>query len=275
MILVLFSMFALVSAMDSLLTELCMRTPHIRSLATDWCSETVGQCKWKGVSCFENRVVVVRLDNIPIELTLPFTGLANSNVEQLYLSGCGIRGQLESIVQNGRLKLLDLSNNEVTGFVNSNLLHSSVALRLSNVNINGTVSQVLCNGESSGLQELDISHNNIVDDFSDCFGALLPQLRTLKLQGNHIGGRAPFQKGLNVYNISGNSFTSIETNVQPEFISVIDIRGKDRSQRMQIPALSSCDMSKNLFTGAMPDWLSEGKNLNKLAKCKYENTREI
>ena len=275
MLLVLFSAIAFVSATDSLLTELCMRTPHIRSLAADWCSETVSQCNWKGVSCFENRVIVVRLDNIPIELTLPFTGLANSNVEQLYLSGCSIRGQLDSIVQNGRLKHLDLSNNDVTGFVNSDLLHSSVALRLSNVNINGTVSQVLCGSESSDLQELDISNNGIVDDFSDCLGASLPQLRTLKLQGNHIGGRAPFQNKLNVYNISGNSFTSIETNVQPAFISVVGIRSRDGTQRMQIPALSSCDMSGNLFAEDVPKWLTEGKNLNKMAKCKYENTRKI
>lgn len=277
MLLVLFSVFALVSAIDPLLSELCMRTPHIRSLADNWCSETVAPCQWEGITCFNGRVISVRISNLPIEITLPIEALSTSSIEQLELRGCGIRGPLESIVQSGHLNLIDLSNNPVTGFVSSELLHSNIALRLSRVQINGTISQILCNQNPSGLQELDLSENAIVDDLSGCSGLLLPQLRSLKLQGNSFSGRAPFPPGMIVYNITGNDFSSLETNVSPSFYEITDLQGKDKKKKISVPNLTKCDMSQNLFTDNAPLWLknSTGVNLNKLAKCKYENKREI
>lgn len=277
MLLVLFSVITLVSAIDPLLSELCMRTPHIRGLMNNWCSETVAPCQWEGVTCFGGRVIAVSISNVPIEITLPIEGLSTSSVEQLGLSGCGIRGPLESIVQSGHLNLIDLSNNPVTGFFTSEFLHSNIAIHLSRVQINGTISQVLCNQNPSGLQELDLSNNEIVDDLSDCSGSFLLQLRSLKLQGNNFGGRAPFAPEMIIYNISGNDFSSLESGVIPSFYEIADLQGKDKKKKIRVPNLTKCDMSQNLFAESAPMWLtnSTGVNLNKLAKCKYENTREI
>lgn len=269
------SLVVLARARDPLLVEICERTPHIRAFAENWCSESVSECKWKGVTCFEGRVISVHLSHTPIELTLPLTGLATSHVEQLQLSGCGIRGPLDSIVQNGNLNLIDLSNNPVTGFVNAELLHSSVALRLSRVQVNTTVSQVLCGRESSQLQELDVGDNGIVDDLSACTGRAFPLLRALKLQGNRFVGRALFAPHLASFNISGNRFTSLEADVEPSFREIRDLKSKKVTDTIVVPRLSQCDMSGNSFSSDAPAWLlnTNGKNLNKIAKCKYEKAQ--
>ncbi|KAG7567725.1 Leucine-rich repeat [Arabidopsis thaliana x Arabidopsis arenosa] len=189
--------------------------------------------------------------------SFPFKELKDlTNLELLDLSGNRFNGSMPG--------LKNFTNLEVLGLAETILDEGPIPI------------EVVC--EMKNLRELDLRGNHFVGQLPICLGSL-KNLRVLDLSSNQLSGNLPSSfsslRSLQYLSLLDNNFTSLLslnplTNltklkvlklsdmVQVETESTIS------SSSLNMPSLSSLDLSGNLFSGALPSHVNSsvlGKNL--------------
>ncbi|CAA0824285.1 disease resistance family protein / LRR family protein [Striga hermonthica] len=135
---------------------------------------------------------------------------------------------------------LDLSWTGVYGNVPS-WLWSLNALDLSHNQLDGDLSELLCNTMPNKMQYLDLEGNHLSGELPDCF-VKWQSLTVLDLGNNQLSGRIPdsvgFLKSLEILNLYGNNFS-----------------GHIPSSMQNCTKLIKIDFSYNNLGGNIPKWI--------------------
>ncbi|KAJ7954485.1 Receptor kinase [Quillaja saponaria] len=183
----------------------------------------------------------------------------------------------KSLGQLNKLQRLDLSKNQLTGWIPSefgNVCVSLLELKLSFNNISGLIPSAF--SSCIWLQILDLSNNNISGPIPDSIFQNLGSLEELQLSNNIISGRFPASisscKKLRIVDLSSNKiFGFIPPDICPGAASLEELRLPDNLISGGIPAeLSQCsqlktiDFSLNYLNGSIPAELGQLENLQQL-----------
>ena len=147
---------------------------------TTWNSSSADPCGWTGVSCYQNRVSRLVLENL--DLHGSFDSLASlTQLRVLSLKRNRFSGPIPSLSNFTALKLLFLSYNEFSG------------------NFPASVTSL------SRLYRLDLSNNNLSGEIPAMVNHLT-HLLTLRLDENRFSGHIPSLNlpNLQDFNVSGN-----------------------------------------------------------------------
>ncbi|XP_022721743.1 receptor-like protein 12 [Durio zibethinus] len=247
------------------------------------------------------------LSNTSLSIESDITSLAFPQLEKLYLSSCNFTEFSEFIKTQGKLASLDLSNNQIHGFV-PNWLWKTTLLRL-DLSFNAIdFSKEFPFGDANSsfpmLSYLGLRFCNL-SMFPE-FLKSQTSLKNLDLSNNKISGVVPnwvWKKSLRYLDLSNNSLSSLDqfslnqslTSSQRSLSRPIcnlsqlvtfnasfnKLSGPIPSCLGNISSLSSLDLQKNNFSGSLPDfakatqlyWLQlndnklEGKLPRSLANC--------
>ncbi|XP_010906523.1 LRR receptor-like serine/threonine-protein kinase GHR1 [Elaeis guineensis] len=180
---------------------------------------------------------------------LKFLSDISDAVKYLNLSNNRLTGSLIEGVELstfGRLKVLDLSHNQLSGELPGfNYVYDLEVLRLGNNGFSGFLPSGLLKGDSLVLSELDLSANNLSGHINMITSTTL---RVLNLSSNSISGELPLLTGTcTVLDLSKNQFTGN--------LSVIAKWTDD---------LEYIDLSENQLMGPIPEVASQFLQLNYL-----------
>ncbi|CAA0824286.1 disease resistance family protein / LRR family protein [Striga hermonthica] len=133
---------------------------------------------------------------------------------------------------------LDLSSTGINGIT---WLWSLYSLDLSHNQLDGDLSEYLCNTMSNKTRYLNLEGNHLSGELSNCF-VKWQSLRVLNLGNNQLSGRIPdsvgFLKSLEVLNLYGNNFS-----------------GHIPSSLQNCTELIKIDFSYNNLGGDIPKWI--------------------
>ncbi|XP_042033690.1 receptor-like protein 9DC3 isoform X2 [Salvia splendens] len=252
------------------------------------------------LSCLTNCQNLVNLDisNNPMMNGILPASIRNLSISlsSFRASNCSIRGIIPPEIGNLRhLEVLDLSKNQLTGFIPTTF-PMGCSLQSLDLNANklaGSLPQSLSNCQT--LQVLDIGNNRIQDIFPIWTGNLT-DLRVLILRSNNFSGTIsshtskaslPFPK-LQVFDISYNAFIG---NLPHEYLSnfkammdarenhrgerdlsrlyidsltitmTLTVKGIDREYKRILKTLTTIDMSSNRFSGSIPNSIGDLNSL--------------
>ncbi|KAL2465644.1 putative LRR receptor-like serine/threonine-protein kinase [Abeliophyllum distichum] len=260
-------------------------------------------CSWKGVFCDAKGENVVKLEASGLGLSgvIPDNTIGKlKNLEFLDLSNNKITGLSSDIWSLGSLKDLNLSFNQISGILPSNIgnfgqlqsldlyfnnfsgsipeaISSLVSLQVLNLSKNGFES-IIPFGilQCRLLVSIDLSRNKLNGSLPSGFGAALPKLKFLNLAENKIQGRDLDFSGMaliSYLNISGNLFKGSVVGVFEGPLEVIDMsRNQFQGHIAQVNFTSSfnwsklfyLDLSENQFSGQFFTDLSHAENLKSL-----------
>nr|GMD78984.1 probable LRR receptor-like serine/threonine-protein kinase At2g24230 [Ipomoea batatas] len=260
-------------------------------------------CSWQGVFCDSKEERVVRL----VATGLGLSGVVSENtigkltmLEILDLSNNNLTGLPSDIWSLGSLKFLNLSFNQLSGVLSSNIgnfaklqsldlshnnfsgslpeaMSSLLSLQLLNLSRNGFDSKVpsgIMNCHS--LVSLDLSGNKLGDSLHDGFGAAFPKLQFLNLAENEIHGKDSVLSGmvsLTYLNVSGNLFKGSVVGVFGGPLEVVDLsRNQFQGHVSQVNLGSNfswsnlvyIDLSENQLSGEIFMELNSAQNLKHL-----------
>ncbi|OIW21181.1 hypothetical protein TanjilG_30504 [Lupinus angustifolius] len=157
-------------------------TSDTHNKLTTW-NSTTHPCTWSGISCLNNRVSRLVLQNLNLTGSiLPLTSL--TQLRLLSLKRNRFNGTIPSLSNLTSLKLLYLSHNNFSGQFPSSIT------------------------SLSRLYRLDLSYNNFSGRIPVTVNNLT-HLLTLKIDGNRMSGHIPDIKlpSLRDFNVSGNRFS--------------------------------------------------------------------
>ncbi|KAL1833950.1 hypothetical protein ACET3Z_003601 [Daucus carota] len=174
-------------------------------------------------------------------------GLSDS-IEYLNLSCNQLTGSLIGGDQPqvfGNLRVLDLSNNDLSGELPGfDFVYELQVLKLSNNRFSGFIPNDLLKGDSSVLSELDLSGNNLTGPISMISATTL---HTLNLSSNKLSGDLPLLTGnCAVLDLSNNQFEGNLTKL------------------LKWGNIEYLDLSQNRLTGSIPEVTSQFLRLNYL-----------
>eukprot|EP01018_Ginkgo_biloba_P014151 Gb_19925 [translate_table: standard] len=222
-------------------------------------------CLWQGVVCDSQQTHILRLTITGAGLTGPipensigkltsleFLDLDNnsitelssdmwglSNLRYLSLSNNNLSGSLPNNIGNfGALNRLDLSENKLSGAIPPALssLTGLHFLNLSHNLFNGSIPQQIFSCKS--LVQLDLSSNKLTGAIPQGLGQLLPELRTLSLADNELGGQA---NDFNFSQVPSISYLNLSSNMFTGSLQSFTNRA----------SFEILDLSKNAFTGSV------------------------
>lgn len=112
------------------------------------------------------------------------------HLRSLYLTNNTLQGIIPSFANCSALKILDLSNNQVVGYVpeEATLPPGIRRLSLHDNNLTGTIPDSI--GNIASLRKLELSYNHIEGTIPDAIRKM-PELKTLYVGGNNLSGRFP------------------------------------------------------------------------------------
>ncbi|KAI7730092.1 hypothetical protein M8C21_033298 [Ambrosia artemisiifolia] len=241
------------------------------ALLPDWLPSN-SVCNYTGVHCRNSRVSAIDLSNIDLSVEfglISSTLLTIPTLESFVGKNCNVTGTVLVRSQCSKvLKVLDLSNNRVSGSVaDVSVLATCTSLKILNFSRNSFE----FNGAEKPLgllvstQVVDFSYNRISGPdvvqwmLSDGCGELLE----FNVSGNNISGTVPDSlKGcslLQVFDISHNNFTG---ELPMDLF-------------MGLSSLKSLGLGFNNFKGTLPDSLSEMTNLERFDVSSNQISGEI
>eukprot|EP00257_Ricinus_communis_P011639 XP_002532956.2 probable LRR receptor-like serine/threonine-protein kinase At2g24230 [Ricinus communis] len=195
----------------------------------------------------------------------------------LNLSSNQVSGFLASNIGNfGMLETIDLSSNNFSGEIPAAIssLSSLRVLKLNRNGFQGSIPVGILNCRSLTL--IDLSLNKLDGSLPDGFGAAFPKLKSLNIAGNRIKGRdSDFleMKSITSLNISQNLFHGPVMGVFLEMLEVIDLsRNQFQGHISQVQFNSSfnwshlihLDLSENQLSGDIFPNLNQAQNLKHL-----------
>ncbi|CAI9787416.1 unnamed protein product [Fraxinus pennsylvanica] len=260
-------------------------------------------CSWKGVFCDANGEYVVKLEASGLDLygvipdntigklkNLEFLDLSNNKItglssdfwslnslKNLNLSFNQISGILPSNIGNfGQLQSLDLSFNNFSGSI-PEAISSLISLQVLNLSTNGFESVIpLGILQCRSMVSIDLSGNKLNGSLPSGLGAALPKLRFLNLAENEIRGQDSDFSGMaliSYLNLSSNLFKGSVVGLFEGPLEVIDLSSNQfQGQISQVNFTSSfnwsrlvyLDLSENQFSGHFSTDLKLAENLKHL-----------
>ncbi len=201
-----------------------------------------------GVKVERGRVVEISLPANNLDSTLPWVALAQlTALRTLRIAGNVLGGSIaHNICSMTALQTLDLSGNRFEGGVEALccLPAGLQQLNISNNRLTGFISD--CLRQITALQDFDASGNQFIGGFPS-FLVQMPQMQSLNLRGNRLSGSLPSAIGQNV---GQNAL----------------LHGSNKlAQTSAVQGLQRLDISRNLFTGTLPQELGNLTALRELA----------
>ncbi|CAI9117254.1 OLC1v1018603C1 [Oldenlandia corymbosa var. corymbosa] len=195
-----------------------------------------------------------------------------SSLEYLDLSGNNLQGSIpSSIGEMKSLQYLSLSNNRLSGIIPHSISSCSSlsSIQLKGNAFNGSIPEGLF---ELGLDEIDLSRNQLTGPIPKGSTKLLDSLEVLDLSGNNLSGVIPSDMGLYVklryLNMSLNNF---ESEIPPELghcknLTVLDLR--DSALTGSIPrdicdsgSLRILQLDENSLIGPFPSEIDNCSSL--------------
>ncbi|XP_057969795.1 probable LRR receptor-like serine/threonine-protein kinase At2g24230 [Malania oleifera] len=260
-------------------------------------------CNWQGVFCDAKQEHVIGLvfPNFGLTGLVPETTIGKlGKLQCLDLSSNKITGLSSDFWSLGSLKSLNLSRNQISGNLSSNIgnfgllesldlscnsfsgeipasISSLVSLQVLKLYQNGFDSSIplgLVNCQS--LVSIDLSSNRLNGTLPHGFLSAFPKLKTLNIAGNGIEGRdSDFLelKSITNLNISKNQFQGSVLGVLKEPLEVIDLSGNRFQGHISQVHLNLnynwsnlfyLDLSENQLSGEIFHELNQAQNLKHL-----------
>ncbi|KAI3423738.1 Protein kinase domain-containing protein [Psidium guajava] len=270
-------------------------------------------CSWQGVFCDAEQKNVIKFlaPGLGLSGPIPDTTLGKlSKLQTLDLSNNNITGLPSDIWSLGSLRSLNLSSNQISGSLSSNVgnFGSLEVIDVSGNNFSGEIPaaigslqslQVLRLGgnrfqwsiptsilKCQSLVLIDLSSNQLNGSLPDKFGAAFPKLENLNLANNEIHGHDTDFSGLKsitTLNISQNSFQGSVLGAFQEMLQVIDLsKNQFQGHISQVQFNSTynwsnlvhLDLSENQLSGEILHSLTESWKLRYLSLAHNRFTRQ-
>ncbi|PIA38540.1 hypothetical protein AQUCO_02700030v1, partial [Aquilegia coerulea] len=189
-----------------------------------------------------------------LEGTIPLSIFRLPSLKILSLSSNNFSGTIRLSINQSRLGILDLSNNQIRGKIDledwltsvipvdiGSYLEFALFISLSHNFLSGEIPMSIC--EATSLQVLDLSNNSLTGSVPRCLSSNL-ELRVLKLRNNNLHGiiPEPFRKGcgLRTLDLNGNR-----------------VQGDISKTLSNCTLLEILDLGNNQISGTFPSWLGE------------------
>nr|KYP40853.1 LRR receptor-like serine/threonine-protein kinase FLS2 [Cajanus cajan] len=173
------------------------------------------------------------------------SSLFNSSLINLDISDNDLVGKLPSMVGNrSNLETLSLSNNHLKGSISRRLvveLKSLVYLDISHNILTGYLPKQLC--QLVDISILDLSYNNFYGAIPNCLGNILAYMSGIDLSYNKLNGSIPSELG----NL---------TRVRALNLSHNDLTGQIPATLSNLVQIESLDLSFNMLSDQIPPELS-------------------
>ncbi|XP_030456392.1 probable LRR receptor-like serine/threonine-protein kinase At2g24230 [Syzygium oleosum] len=269
-------------------------------------------CSWQGVFCDAEQKNVVKFlaPGLGLSGPIPDTTLGKlSKLQTLDLSNNKITGLASDFWSLGSLKSLNLSSNQISGSLSSNIgnFGSLEVIDVSGNNFSGEIPAAI--GSLQSLQVLkldgngfqwsippsilscqslvliDLSSNQLNGSLPNVFGAAFPNLKTLNLANNEIHGHdVDFSglKSITTLNISQNSFQGSVLGAFQEMLQIVDLSKNQFQGHISQVRFNSTynwsnlvylDLSENQLSGEILHSLNESRNLRYLNLAHNRFTR--
>lgn len=270
-------------------------------------------CSWQGVFCDAEHKNVIQFlaPGLGLSGPIPDTTLGKlSKLQTLDLSNNNITGLPSDFWSLGSLKSLNLSFNQISGSLSSNIgnFGSLEVIDVSGNNFSGEIPAAIGSLQSlqvlrldgngfqwrippsirncQSLVRIDLSSNQLNGPLPDEFGAAFPKLKILNLANNEIHGHDTDFSGLKsitTLNISRNSFQGSVLGAFQEMSQVIDLsKNQFQGHISQVQFNSTynwsnlvyLDLSENQLSGEILHSLTESRKLRYLSLAHNRFTRQ-
>ncbi|XP_073289609.1 probable LRR receptor-like serine/threonine-protein kinase At2g24230 [Primulina huaijiensis] len=257
-------------------------------------------CSWRGVSCDDKGEKIVKFEASGLGLSgvIPETTIGKlTNLEYLDLSYNKISSLPSDFWSLGSLKSLNLSSNQISGYLPNNIgnfgqlqsldlsfnafsgsipesISSITTLQALNLSNNMFESKVPSGiTHCPWLVSIDLSANKLSGHLPEGFMAAFPYLKFLNLAANEISGRDSDFVGMNSIvhlNISNNLFKGSAVGIFGGPLEVIDLSKNQFighiakviiGSTFKWSSLRHLDMSENQFSGIFCTDLNQAQNL--------------
>ncbi|KAJ0246833.1 LRR receptor-like serine/threonine-protein kinase IRK [Hirschfeldia incana] len=254
-----------------------LRDP-LQKLAS-WNEDDNTPCSWDGVKCHPrtNRVTELTLDGFSLSGRIGRGLLQLQSLHKLSLSNNNLTGtvNLNLVSSLSSLKVVDLSNNGLSGSLPDGFFRQCGSLRVFSVAKNKLTGKIPVSvGSCSSLASLNLSSNGFSGSMpSGIWG--LNTLRSLDLSRNELEGEFGRKIGrLNNLRALDLSRNKLSGPIPSEIGSCLLLKSVDLSENSlsgSLPdtfqQLSLCyylNLGKNLLEGEVPKWIGEMRSLETL-----------
>ncbi|KAJ4895992.1 Leucine-rich repeat protein kinase family protein [Raphanus sativus] len=244
-----------------------------------WNEDDDTPCAWNGVKCHPrtNRVTELTLDGFSLSGRIGRGLLQLQSLHKLSLSNNNLTGTVNAnlISSLGSLKVVDLSGNGLTGSLPDGFFRQCGSLRVFSVARNRLTGKIPVSvGSCSSLASLNMSSNGFSGSIPlGVWG--LNTLRSLDLSRNELegefGGKIGRLNNLRALDLSRNKLSG---PIPREIGSCMLLKSVDLSENSlsgNLPdtfqQLSLCyylNLGKNLLRGEVPKWIGEMRSLETL-----------
>ncbi|XP_009145147.1 receptor-like protein 9b [Brassica rapa] len=241
-----------------------------------------------------SKLKVLKLSSISIKQQTEMRGswLPEFKIRVLELRDCNLEKIPDFLRYQKNMRLIDLSNNKLSGPFPTWILENNPRLEVLNLQ-NNALHTLRLPSLVHNLRLLDLSANNFEDRLSDDFGKILSSLRQINLSSNKFKGRLPTSVGemkdIHAINFAHNNFSGnlprslfmgchflkllklshnrfdgqifpASTNLTWLGTLLVDnnmFTGTIGNGLRNSTMLRVLDMSSNFLTGTIPSWMGE------------------
>ncbi|CAL4994028.1 unnamed protein product [Urochloa decumbens] len=215
----------------------------------------------------------ISLDENLIEGSVPESvGNLSGSLIKLYLGGNSINGQIPASMGSLTSTLLNISYNQLSGSIPSEIGHLSelTVLGLAENKLSGPLPVEI--GSLTALTTLEINNNELVGRIPEALG-LLQRVLSLELSSNKLHGDIPaslfsLRSLSSVLNLSHNSLSGGLSDTIGQLENIIAIDLSDNLLNSSIPlsimqcrSLQTLSLSRNAMSGVIPDSIGNLRGL--------------